>query len=78
MASLLSGYYSACQRCPAVLPSGKNNVQSLHPPIHADRTKEENAELVHAKAAGIVGLSGKVDPKKDYAYAFTARLAERA
>jgi hypothetical protein len=31
---------------------------------------------VHAKAAGIVGLSGKVDPQKDYAYAFTARLAE--
>lgn len=58
------------------MPSGKNNVQSIPPPIYADRTEEENAELVHAKAAGIVGLAGKVDPAKDYAYAFTARLAE--
>lgn len=31
---------------------------------------------MHAKAAGIVGLAGEVDPAKDYAYAFTARLAE--
>lgn len=44
--------------------------------MYVDRTEEENAELVHAKAAGIVGLAGKVDPAHDYAYAFTARLAE--